>query len=214
VTLVVDLTREVEQDVQDDYAMPRSKAPLSAASARRVDLLPAAHSGVAELRAMLQVLTIHHADTEHLVQRLHFSAWPDHGVIPADTLIALADRVEQLSPDPARAIVVHCMAGVGRSGTLLSFLAARRRILAAVIAGKPTSAALVLRTAMEVVARGRIDRSPSFVQMEEQFHLVVQALLKDSAAGPDKIRPQPVAALPIRRSAWRRALGWLGLARR
>jgi protein tyrosine phosphatase len=214
VALVVDLTREVEQDLQDDYAVPRPKTPLSAASPRRVDLLPAPRNGGGESRAMLQVLTIRHAEADHLVQRLHFTGWPDHGVIPADALIALADRVEQLSPDPARAVVVHCMAGVGRSGTLLSFLATRRRIAAAMIAGQPATAALVLRTVMEVVARGRIDRSPSFVQMEEQFHLVVQALMKDSAAGLDRVRSQPVAALPARRSAWRRALFWLGLTRR
>lgn len=216
VALVVDLTRDVEQDVQDDYALPRPMSMLKAATQRRIDLLPSRRAVGSELKAMLQVLTVRyaareHAARDHAVQRLHFSAWPDHGVVSEDTLIALADRVGQLSHDSGGAVVIHCMAGVGRSGTLLSFIAARRRIAAMIRVGQPVGVAAVLRTAMDVVARGRIDRSPSFVQTEEQFQLLVQALFQDSAQASGATDKHLVGALPLPRSAWQRAMRWLGV---
>ena len=53
--------------------------------------------------------------------QLHFTAWPDHGV-PSNTSIILniIRRVRQLLPysDP-RPLLVHCSAGVGRTGTFI-----------------------------------------------------------------------------------------------
>lgn len=61
-------------------------------------------------------------DTKPLsVTHFHFSAWPDHGV-PADKtcLIQFIQRVRkdfQYYDTPP--LVVHCSAGVGRSGTFI-----------------------------------------------------------------------------------------------
>ncbi len=61
-------------------------------------------------------------DSEPLhVQHFHFSAWPDHGV-PADKtcLIQFIQRVRKDVPYyESPPLVVHCSAGVGRSGTFI-----------------------------------------------------------------------------------------------
>lgn len=53
---------------------------------------------------------------ERTVRHFHFTTWPDFGVVPPQTLVrfvrAFRDRVK---PDQ-RPVIVHCSAGVGRSG--------------------------------------------------------------------------------------------------
>ena len=55
------------------------------------------------------------------VTQFHFTAWPDHGV-PSNTSVMLniIRRVRKLHPysDPAP-LLVHCSAGVGRTGTFI-----------------------------------------------------------------------------------------------
>lgn len=55
------------------------------------------------------------------VTHFHFSAWPDHGV-PADKtcLIQFIQRVRKdFSYYESPPMIVHCSAGVGRSGTFI-----------------------------------------------------------------------------------------------
>ncbi len=55
------------------------------------------------------------------VTHFHFSAWPDHGV-PADKtcLIQFVKRVRKNFPYyESPPLLVHCSAGVGRSGTFI-----------------------------------------------------------------------------------------------
>lgn len=62
------------------------------------------------------------SESDHLVvTHYHFSAWPDHGV-PADKscLIHFIKRVRKNHPYyNSPPLVVHCSAGVGRSGTFI-----------------------------------------------------------------------------------------------
>lgn len=58
---------------------------------------------------------------KQVVTQIQYKDWPDHGV-PASThdIRRLADEVEGLrlsDPNPARPVVVHCSAGVGRTGS-------------------------------------------------------------------------------------------------
>jgi protein tyrosine phosphatase len=56
--------------------------------------------------------------TCHLLCR--YTAWPDHGV-PNSTseLISFRKEIRKLHPHPAPPMVVHCSAGVGRTGTFV-----------------------------------------------------------------------------------------------
>ena len=59
----------------------------------------------------------------------HFSAWPDHGV-PADktVMIAFVRRVRQNHPSEGPPLIVHCSAGVGRTGTFITLDTMLQRI--------------------------------------------------------------------------------------
>ena len=54
------------------------------------------------------------------VTHYHFTVWPDHGV-PADKtcMIQFIKRVRNTHPYKGPPVVVHCSAGVGRSGTFI-----------------------------------------------------------------------------------------------
>ncbi|XP_063992534.1 tyrosine-protein phosphatase 10D isoform X3 [Diachasmimorpha longicaudata] len=60
-------------------------------------------------------------DTKRVIQHFHFTTWPDFGVpSPPQTLARFVRAFrERVRPDQ-RPIVVHCSAGVGRSGTFIT----------------------------------------------------------------------------------------------
>ena len=155
-----------------------------------------------------QDLTIGEGASRHKVKRLHFSGWPDKGMISCDELVGLADRVEAASIQVGGPILVHCKAGVGRTGTIMSFIAARERIATAMKDGKDCDPGVIVRTAMEVVAQGRLDRGPCFVQTQEQFGLVVDALLHTFADGQIPLYTFADRQVPLSVPASPKAVAW------
>ena len=80
-----------------------------------------------ELKFLLQ----EHAEKARTVKQFHFIQWPDHGVpLFFSPLLAFVRRVRAFNPphDPAGPIVVHCSAGVGRTGTFIVTDAQLQRI--------------------------------------------------------------------------------------
>merc|ERR1739846_79818 len=72
---------------------------------------------------VLREFIVSKSQKERRIYHFHFQAWPDHGV-PSDpgcVLQFLEDvnsNQESLEPTPG-AIVVHCSAGIGRTGTFI-----------------------------------------------------------------------------------------------
>lgn len=176
VALIVDLTRYREGGPADGY-VPDHKGRSISTGRQNLVITCRGRNRLQDLAAIEQQLQIHDGMTAMPLARLQFPGWPDHGVVDPIVLIALADRIDALSPDPRRPILVHCMAGMGRTGTLMTFMAARRQIAREMTDRKTTCGpGMLVRIATEVLARGRIDRGPAFVQTEQQFILLVNSL--------------------------------------
>ena len=62
-----------------------------------------------------------HEEKELTVTHMHYTAWPDHGVPQnAMSLISFIRRVrKQHPPSLEQPLLVHCSAGVGRTGTFI-----------------------------------------------------------------------------------------------
>ncbi|MBC7514111.1 MAG: dual specificity protein phosphatase family protein [Herminiimonas sp.] len=194
VGLVVDLTTTSEWESDACYA-PTQGCSLSIKSAN-VTVACKGHKRLPALRSTIQSLLICRRDdgATHMLQRLHFGGWPDHGVITTRTLRALAEQVETLHASSNGSILVHCMAGVGRTGTLISFIAARKRVrghLVVEAAACPPS--VVAEILMDTIARGRRDRGVGFVQTREQFALVLSTLLQEFGGDTGNVRAASVA---------------------
>ena len=197
VGLVVDLTTTSEWEDDACYA-PTQGQSVSVKSAN-VTVACEGHKRLPALRSTIKSLLIRCRDESgradgagHALQRLQFSGWTDHGVIAARTLRSLANQVETLHARSGGPILVHCMAGVGRTGTLISFIAARRR-LRAQFASAVCPPGIVAAILMETIGQGRRDRGAGFVQTREQFALVLTTLLEEFGSGAAKVQAAPVA---------------------
>ena len=69
-------------------------------------------------------------DQELKVTHYHFISWPDHGVPKfATSLLSFIRRVQkEHNKDEGKALLVHCSAGVGRTGTFITLDAMLERI--------------------------------------------------------------------------------------
>lgn len=72
---------------------------------------------------------------ERMIRHFWFDAWPDHGVPDrSDTVVAMLKSVRGWSNDPNHPWIVHCSAGIGRTGTFIAIdqgvhaLALRQRV--------------------------------------------------------------------------------------
>lgn len=58
---------------------------------------------------------------EKSIYHLQFEGWPDHAAPPnADTLISLIEIANSFSKDTKTSMIIHCSAGVGRTGTFIT----------------------------------------------------------------------------------------------
>ncbi|KAG2453158.1 hypothetical protein HYH02_002484 [Chlamydomonas schloesseri] len=121
------------------------------------------------------------------VLHLRYNAWPDHGT-PADSG-AIRSLCDLLAPvrEAGRGVVVHCSAGIGRTGTFVAIDVMRRRlqVLAAAAAAAPgTVSAAAVQAALdlpELVHSLRRQRC-GMVQTFEQYAFCYQALYEELAA--------------------------------
>ena len=69
----------------------------------------------------LMLQTLEQAESERTITHMFYTAWPDHGV-PYNTmsLVSFIRRVrDQHPPSRSAPLLVHCSAGVGRTGTFI-----------------------------------------------------------------------------------------------
>jgi len=119
--------------------------------------------------------TINHIKTKEArqVQHYWYQDWPDHGVPDSksgalDQFLDFTDQVRQEAT--TYPIVVHCSAGVGRSGCFMAVWAAQRQIEQAAV----ENMALVRADPLRILSQIRKDRGGS-IQRPEQFAFVVRA---------------------------------------
>ncbi|XP_061084123.1 receptor-type tyrosine-protein phosphatase epsilon isoform X2 [Conger conger] len=105
--------------------------------------------------------------TTRLVTQLHFTSWPDFGVpFSPIGMLKFLKKVKTVNPSFAGPIVVHCSAGVGRTGTfividaMIDMMHAEQKV-----------------DVFGVVSRIREQRS-QLVQTDMQYSFIYQALLE------------------------------------
>ncbi|PNI33397.1 PTPRE isoform 4 [Pan troglodytes] len=102
-----------------------------------------------------------------LVSQLHFTSWPDFGVpFTPIGMLKFLKKVKTLNPVHAGPIVVHCSAGVGRTGTFI--------VIDAMMAMMHAEQKVDV---FEFVSRIRNQR-PQMVQTDMQYTFIYQALLE------------------------------------
>ncbi|XP_051719742.1 receptor-type tyrosine-protein phosphatase S isoform X4 [Ctenopharyngodon idella] len=110
------------------------------------------------------------------VRQFQFTAWPDHGVPEYPTpFLAFLRRVKACNPPDAGPVIVHCSAGVGRTGCFIVIDAMLERIRH--------------ERTVDVYGHVTLMRSQRnyMVQTEDQYGFIHEALLEAVACGNTEV---------------------------
>jgi netrin-G3 ligand len=84
-----------------------------------------------EMRTLSITNTRDAADTPHVVKHFYYTAWPDHGVPECpSSIVKFIQHVRRHYGSSYAPLVVHCSAGVGRTGTFITIDAMMQRLKA------------------------------------------------------------------------------------
>jgi len=72
-----------------------------------------------EEKIRMRRLLLTHENEKRAVVHLHMENWPDNGVVHPESLLQLSREANRLNDKGP--IIVHCAAGVGRTGTFIAF---------------------------------------------------------------------------------------------
>jgi hypothetical protein len=123
------------------------------------------------------------------VDRIHYTDWKDYSstsLNDLDKLVCLLLDNENLKKRP---LLIHCRAGVGRSGTLLAAM----RLKAGIQEGK-IHADNWEKELEKIVLELRADRGPGVIQNFEQLHLLSQYAERLLHPPAPSIQAEPAAA--------------------
>jgi protein tyrosine phosphatase len=72
----------------------------------------------------LNLISSDNKDKGEIIKQLHFIGWPDHGAPDIDSVydsfIEMNKQVDEVKSNSNAPVIVHCSAGVGRTGTFMT----------------------------------------------------------------------------------------------
>ncbi len=99
-----------------------------------------------------------------IIPRVHYEGWDDHCGITEDDLDELTVIMESHKQQSNQPVIVHCRAGMGRTGTLIV-----ASVLLELINQKQVNSENLLETIFRLILEGRAQRGPAFVQNPQQL---------------------------------------------
>ncbi|KAL5022721.1 hypothetical protein ScPMuIL_001876 [Solemya velum] len=110
------------------------------------------------------------------VQQFHFTAWPDHGVADPRQLVVFHRRVMQSNTPLPGPLLVHCSAGIGRTGTFIG--------LDALLAYGRVNKRIDIPGYVAKMRRGRVNMVQTAAQLQLLHEALYEALMYPGSSIP------------------------------
>ena len=115
----------------------------------------------------IRIISVHYMENITQVKQFHFTAWPDHDVPTLyDELLLFVSKVQEGLIKSKAPILVHCSAGVGRTGTFITLY----NLLAAIQQSKSISIYNIVHEMREY--------RPQMVQTFAQYKFIYLSVLE------------------------------------
>lgn len=171
--LIVDLTNHADTKKGVTPYYPTSLAEEIKLSEITITLI--------DIKQVESDMTLYTYKLKHLngqtktVDRLHFTGWQDFGGADSEKLIRIAGYLDQLYhySDKKFCPIVHCRAGVGRTGTLITLTTLYNLLLNE---KKEYTDQELKQTIKKIILSGRMQRGPMFVQSEMQMNAITETV--------------------------------------
>lgn len=124
-------------------------------------------------QTIYRIIKISKGSVTHTVEHVHFCGWADYSVPDNDTAFMNLVRKMEAAEATQGPIVVHCSAGIGRTGTLMGVYYGRH--LLKMVQGRFPSAEEGKMEMLEIVCRMKRTRS-GMVQKQEQLQYLLKCL--------------------------------------
>ncbi|PRP77053.1 receptor-type tyrosine-protein phosphatase S [Planoprotostelium fungivorum] len=176
-SVIVMLTKEIEDErLKCDRYWPEPDTPLVVGDFR-IELLDVMEKE--ELTERTFSLTNEQSDETRKVYQFQFTAWPDHDLPttqnPMEAFLDLAHKVDQLN-NTHGPLIVHCSAGIGRSGTFCAVHSIIEKMRSDV---KNNPSEVPKFNMIKTVMQMRASRS-GMVQTKDQYKFCYQTILEES----------------------------------
>ncbi|XP_048244183.1 tyrosine-protein phosphatase 99A-like [Haliotis rufescens] len=119
------------------------------------------------------------------VHHLHFTSWPDHSVPDAAALLDFMWRVKVITEQQTQPIIVHCSAGIGRTGTYIAIES---------LVEQAKSEGVV--NVVSFVSNMRGQRK-NMIQTKEQYMFVYKAVARAVAEGDTSLDAEVIRQMDL-----------------
>ncbi|SPQ97732.1 Protein-tyrosine phosphatase [Plasmodiophora brassicae] len=174
-TLVVMLTPLKEKEtvkVKSDIYWPKKVDKCKEFSnGISVRMTAEAHTGDIVTR-MFEVFATANPNDVRVVHQIQYIAWPDHNVpVSFDSYLAMLDAYRTVRDRSSGPVIVHCSAGVGRTGTFIGIDIAVDHLGHIIRSGTPMDTVCIV----DMVYSMRTQR-PGMVQTKTQYRFMYEFL--------------------------------------
>lgn len=124
------------------------------------------------------VMKVDHDEEEKIIWHLMYTRWPDFGVLAGEDLegfFGLMKLSQQKNSDPKNPRIIHCSAGVGRSGTFIALEYLMAELEEDALHPEPGEDPVEYDPVFEIVNKLREQRR-TMVQAETQYYFIYTVL--------------------------------------
>lgn len=160
--LIVDISNVSDEERDIDPYYPEDDNPMKIGDVEVKRIAYSTDKNTPHIEVTQYEVRNTKTDSSKLITRVHHKTWGDFDVTNVEDVAKLNDEINSLkTKSPNLKPIVHCRAGVGRTGTLLSCLTAGNLKKQ----GKKVDVD-------DIILQGKLQRGPMFVQTDEQYKMV------------------------------------------